>query len=141
MKLKIMPFIFLLVALFGCLIPDTDEPSPDPYMAYYGTWLCPASTSGTTFDATIKISRDEFLYSNTSGVSWTASPITWTAAVNERETTKDEYPSGYIISGPRSDGLTYRVPYYLHSSKQKLSANGYPGLIFIKQQPKQSYSS
>jgi hypothetical protein len=138
MNKAIFIWIILLLELvfFSCKTDDSDDITPDidpqSQIDFYGIWLCPASESGLIFDITIEISSDKLHYVTTRGMDFTVYPLEWEPAENNKITTKDEYPNGYLLSGARSDGLAYKVPYYIHANKKKLSQNGYK-TIFNKQ--------
>ena len=101
---------------------------------FFGTWVDNESERGGILTLTailfnIGIPNDnEFMRIN--------NPI-WIEATNENVDTKDEYPSGYKLSGTWSENSSYKdseLPIiFINSSKNKLCLWGDSGQIFTKQ--------
>jgi len=69
-----------------CVVTVTE---PDPRLPYYATWVADWSL---TFSANeVRVDLEEGWYK--------VSPITWTAVTNTNSETKDDFPSGYKITG------------------------------------------
>ena len=85
-------FALLAAGIFfsGCS-KKNEEPEPsDPRSPYFAKWIS---------DWSIAFS-DNQIYVETVGGGWyKVSPITWTAVTNTNSETKNDYPSGYKVTG------------------------------------------
>ena len=87
---KISTILIAAVALMA--ITAACSKDIDSRLPYFATW--------TWSDGwTLTISANEIRVDNTTGGWYKVSPITWTAVTNTNSETKNNYPSGYKITG------------------------------------------
>ena len=88
--------IFFIAAIGGTLLTgckkDDKSDKPDPRLPYFATWRS---------EWNIKFSANEiYVEPNGDGGGWyKISPITWKMVTNTNDETKDNFPSGYKITG------------------------------------------
>ena len=92
-------FFAVLLAVTAC----SSDSDPDPWEAFYGTWLF----DGGVYHSTVIISNNKLLYYSNSGGSYTLEGLTWTP-----NTCADaDYPTGYVISGTLTQYKDMMPPY------------------------------
>jgi len=88
--------------------------------AYYGTWLCPKSVSGTNSDNTLIIDVNKVTLRD-GGRYIVITNCTWSAENNSAIRTLSEYPKGFKVSGIVTDnngfGANFFMPLYLFIHK------------------------
>jgi len=97
---------------------------------YYGTWVFAGFGSQLTFSANKFVFLDE-----NNELGFTVSPVTWTPVVNNNDFTKEDYPTGFKISGYISEhhgDIMWQTgsyhdedwAFFIHNDKQHMIEQG-----------------
>jgi len=116
--------VFALTA-FIFITCNNDDRKP-----YYGTW------GFTEYGTKLIFSADKFIFlDEKNDLGFTLSPVKWTAVINNNDETKDDFPTGYKVSGIISEhhgnvgwktGSDYNEDwaYYIKNDKQHMIEQG-----------------
>ena len=136
-KQKVFILIILLFSISICFMgcdQDNNMP-PDPREPFFGIWEW--ESNGVSVIMTINSNLYQLEFFGMERFDKIINPL-WTESINIIDDTKDEFSSGFTLSGVWSNdtsnraGVEASVSLYINSSNDKISFDGTPHEIFNK---------